>query len=457
MNGKRKQRNDRQSADRHQIDNREARKKKRNMNVEVYCVVPCSQFCLVSFREYKLKVGEREVTLKSDRVPVTRYTKREGGHPQVRQGSCHEIHKERGRSPSSQTGFLSRDTQRERGVTLKSDRVPVTRYTKREGGHPQVRQGSCHEIHKERGGSPSSQTGFLSRDTPRERDVTLKSDRVPVTRYTKREGGHPQVRQGSCHEIHKERGGSPSSQTGFLSRDTQREREVTLKSDRVPVKRYTKREGGHPQVRQGSSQEIHKERGRSPSSQTWFQSRDTQREREVTLKSDRVPVKRYTEREGGHPQVRHGSCHEIHKERGRSPSSQTGFLSRDTQRERGVTLKSDRVPVTRYTKREGRHPQVRQGSCHEIHKERGGSPSSQTGFLSRDTQRERVVTLKSDRVPVTRYTEREGGHPQVRQGSCHETHKERGRSPSRQTGFLSRDTQRKYTVSNEELLEGLKH
>ena len=81
MNGKRRQRNDGQSADRHQIDNREARKKKRKeiLNVEVYCVVPCSQFRLVSFREYKLKVGEREVTLKSDRVPVTRYTKKVHG------------------------------------------------------------------------------------------------------------------------------------------------------------------------------------------------------------------------------------------------------------------------------------------------------------------------------------------------------------------------------------------
>ncbi|KAI0229934.1 hypothetical protein LSAT2_019668, partial [Lamellibrachia satsuma] len=67
--------------------------------------------------EYKLKVGEREVTLKSDMVPVKRYTKREGGDPQVRHGSCQEIHKERGRSPSSQTWFLSRDTQREREVT----------------------------------------------------------------------------------------------------------------------------------------------------------------------------------------------------------------------------------------------------------------------------------------------------------------------------------------------------
>ena len=191
--------------------------------------------------------------------------------------------------------------------------------------------------------------------------MTLKSDMVPVTRYTKREGGHPQVRHGSCQETHKERGRSPSSQTWFLSRDTQREREVTLKSDMVPVKRYTKREGGHPQVRHGSCQEIHKERGRSPSSQTWFLSRDTQREREVTLKSDMVPVTRYTKREGGHPQVRHGSCQEIHKERGRSPSSQTWFLSRDTQREREVTYKSDMVPVTRYTKREGGHPQVRHG------------------------------------------------------------------------------------------------
>ena len=92
---------------------------------------------------------------------------------------------------------------------------------------------------------------------------------------------------------------------------------MTLKSDMVPVKRYTKREGGDPQVRHGSCQEIHKERGRSPSSQTWFLSRDTQREREVTLKSDMVPVKRHTKREGGDPQVRHGSCQEIHKERGR--------------------------------------------------------------------------------------------------------------------------------------------
>ena len=426
-------------------------------------------------------------------VPVKRYTKIEGGHPQVRHGSCQEIHKERGRSPSSQTWFLSRDTQREREVTLKSDMVPVKRYTKREGGHPQVRHGSCQEIHKERGGSPSSQTWFLSRDTQREREVTLKSDMVPVKRYTKIEGGHPQVRHGSCQEIHKDRGRSPSSQTWFLSRDTQREREVTLKSDMVPVKRHTKREGGHPQVRHGSCQETHKERGRSPSSQTWFLSRDTQREREVTLKSDMVPVKRYTKREGGHPQVRHGSCQEIHKDRGWSPSSQTWFLSRDTQREREVTLKSDMVPVKRYTKREGGHPQVRHGSCQEIHKERGRSPSSQTWFLSRDTQREREVTLKSDMVPVKRYTKRgrspssqtwflsrdtqrerevalksdmvpvkrytkrEGGRPQVRHGSCQEIHKERGRSPSSQTWFLSRDTQRKYTVSNEELLEGLKH
>ena len=45
----------------------------------MYCVVPSSQFRLVSFREYKLKVGEREVTLKSDRVPVTRYTKKVHG------------------------------------------------------------------------------------------------------------------------------------------------------------------------------------------------------------------------------------------------------------------------------------------------------------------------------------------------------------------------------------------
>ena len=177
----------------------------------------------------------------------------------------------------------------------------------------------------------------------------------------------------------------------------------------------------------------------------------------MTLKSDMVPVKRYTKREGGHPQVRHGSCQEIHKERGRSPSSQTWFLSRDTQREREVTLKSDMVPVKRYTKREGGHPQVRHGSCQETHKERGRSPSSQTWFLSRDTQREREVALKSDMVPVKRYTKREGGRPQVRHGSCQEIHKERGRSPSSQTWFLSRDTQRKYTVSNEELLEGLKH
>ena len=108
--------------------------------------------------------------------------------------------------------------------------------------------------------------------------MTLKSDMVPVKRYTKREGGDPQVRHGSCQETHKERGRWPSSQTWFLSRDTQREREVTLKSDMVPV---------------------------------------TQREREVTLKSDMVPVKRYTKREGGDPQVRHGFCQEIHKERGR--------------------------------------------------------------------------------------------------------------------------------------------
>ena len=90
------------------------------------------------------------MTLKSDMVPVTRYTKREGGHPQVRHGSCQVIHKERVRSPSSQTWFLSSDTQREREVALKSDMVPVTRYTKREGGGPQVRHGSCQEIHKER-------------------------------------------------------------------------------------------------------------------------------------------------------------------------------------------------------------------------------------------------------------------------------------------------------------------
>ena len=205
----------------------------------MYCVVPCSEFPLISFREYKLKVGEREVTLKSDMVPVKRHTKREGGGHQVRHGSCQETHKERGRSPSSQTWFLSRDTQREREVALKSDMVPVKRYTKREGGHPQVRHGSC---------------------------------------YTKREGGDPQVRHGSCQETHKERGRWPSSQTWFLSRDTQREREVALKSDMVPVKRYTKREGGHPQVRHGSC---------------------------------------YTKREGGDPQVRHGSCQEIHKERGR--------------------------------------------------------------------------------------------------------------------------------------------
>ena len=102
------------------------------MDVEEYCVVPCSQFRPVSFREYKLKVGEREVTLKSDMVPVKRYTKREGGHPQVRHGSCQVIHKERRRSPSSQTWILSRDTQREREVTLKSDMVPVKRYTKRD-------------------------------------------------------------------------------------------------------------------------------------------------------------------------------------------------------------------------------------------------------------------------------------------------------------------------------------
>ena len=70
MNSKIRQRNDVQLADRHQIENTEARKNTQR---------------------------EREVALKSDMVPVKRYTNREGGDPQVRHGSCQETHKQRGR------------------------------------------------------------------------------------------------------------------------------------------------------------------------------------------------------------------------------------------------------------------------------------------------------------------------------------------------------------------------
>ena len=132
MNSKRRQRNNGESADRHQIENTEARKK---TGKEIWTLMCCALFSVSSCFLQGVQVESG----------------REGGDPQLRHGSCQEIHKERGRSPSSQTWFLSRDTQREREVTLKSDMVPVKRYTKREGGHPQVRHGSCQEIHKERG------------------------------------------------------------------------------------------------------------------------------------------------------------------------------------------------------------------------------------------------------------------------------------------------------------------
>ena len=78
MNSKRRQRNNGESADRHQIENTEARKK---TGKEIWTLMCCALFSVSSCFLQGVQVESG----------------REGGDPQLRHGSCQEIHKERGR------------------------------------------------------------------------------------------------------------------------------------------------------------------------------------------------------------------------------------------------------------------------------------------------------------------------------------------------------------------------